>query len=187
MTTSLETSGRWTAYLASVFHATELPLTIVELPRAKQTIEILTMLRREHLWNNPIPESFRSVPNKPILQFNGQPAWAEFILLRLLERGGWNGAWVKNWGGRAFWSNPLQPIELSLSAKALFRRIEKRTGACGGCWDILAWRGDDFLFIESKQHGRDRLRFTQQTWIESALEEGIPLSSFAIVEWLTLI
>jgi len=113
--------------------------------------------------------------------------WAEFILLRLFERDGWAGSWVKNWGGRAFWRNPLEPTELPPAAKSLFRRIEARTaGRGGGCWDIFAWRDEDVLFIESKQGGRDRLRLTQRVWLESALDESIPPSSFAIVEWLAV-
>jgi hypothetical protein len=94
---------------------------------------------------------------------------------------------VKNWGGRAFWRYPLQVTELSSPASALFRQIETRTaGRGGGCWDVFAWRGDEFLFIESKQRGRDQLQLTQRAWLENALEEGVPLSSFAIVEWRTL-
>jgi hypothetical protein len=172
------------AYLAGLFRATEFPATPVELPKAAHAVEISTMLRRESAWVGPVPATFRSVPNKPALQFNGQPMWAEFILLRLLESDGWRGCWVKNWGGRAFWRDILETVELPSATSALFRRIEARTaGRGGGCWDIFAWRGDDVLFIESKQRGKDRLRLTQRTWLESALQEGIPLAAFAIVEW----
>jgi hypothetical protein len=54
----------------------------------------------------------------------------------------------------------------------------------GGGWDIIAARGDKVLFIKSKQRERDRLRLTQRKWIETALLEGVPLSSFVVVEWL---
>ena len=132
------------------------------------------------------PASFGS-PSRCGLQFNEQPSWAEFILLRLLEQDGWTGAWVKNWGGRAFWQDVLEDIELPPLAAARFREIEKSTGGNGGgCWDIFASRGDEFLFIESKQRGNDNIRPTQRVWIESALDQGIPLSSFAIVEWLAV-
>lgn len=102
-----------------------------------------------------------------------------------MERDGWNGVWVKNWGGRSFWSDVQKETKLSSEADDLFRRIEKRVGGRGGgCWDVFAWRGDEYLFIESKQHkSSDHIRLTQKHWIESALDEGAPLSSFAIVEW----
>ena len=31
----------------------------------------------------------------------------------------------------------------------------------GGCWDLLAWRGDEYRFIEVKRHRRDAVRNTQ--------------------------
>jgi len=180
-----EAPDGWAKYLAGLLGATESRATPVELPEAKRTIQILTLLRMEQRWPGPPPERFRSVPNKPTLQFNDQPTWAEFILLRLLERDGWAGAWVKNWGGRAFWRDVEDVAILSASAAERFQQIEKRMGGRGGgCWDIFAARGDKVLFIESKQRGRDRLRLTQRKWIESALREGIPLPSFVIVEWL---
>jgi hypothetical protein len=65
------------------------------LAGANQKVAVLTLLRREQRWPGPPPERFRLVPNKPALQFKDQPTWAEFVLLRLLEGDGWNGAWVK--------------------------------------------------------------------------------------------
>ncbi|MDZ4819293.1 MAG: VRR-NUC domain-containing protein [Planctomycetota bacterium] len=179
-----EDESRQAPYLAGLFHATKRSVTTVKLPISGQVVMVSTMLRDERSWTGPRPTSFGDVPNKPALQFNDQPIWAEFILVRLLEGDGWQGAWVKNWNGREFLRDIRETVELPSTASALFRRIEKRTaGRGGGCWDIFAWRGDDFLFIESKQHGQDKLQLTQRTWLESAREEGVPLSSFAIVEW----
>jgi hypothetical protein len=106
-------SRPFTEYLASLFNATVRPSTLVELPGTKRIVDVLTMLRHEKAWPGRKPASMNSVPNKPAFQFNNQPAWAEFILLRLLERDGWIGAWVKNWHGRAFWRDPLEITELS--------------------------------------------------------------------------
>ncbi len=171
-------------YLVRLLDAAIVSATPVDLPKAGRTVDISTLRRQEQRWAGPAPEWFRAVPNKPVLQFAGQPMWAEFILLRLLESDGWAGAWVKNWGGRAFWRNPLEPVELPAAATALFRRIEAGTaGRGGGCWDIFAWRDGEVLFMESKQLGRDRLRLTQLAWLKCALDENIPLSSFVIVEW----
>jgi hypothetical protein len=172
-------------YLARQLDAAELAATPVVLPTANRTIDVSTLRRQEQRWVGPMPDWFRAVPNKPLLQFGAQPMWAEFILLRLLESDGWAGVWVKNWGGRAFWRNPLEGVELPPPAMSLFHRIETRTaGRGGGCWDIFAWRDENTLFIESKQRGRDAIQLTQRTWLESALDEGIPITSFAVVEWL---
>jgi hypothetical protein len=170
--------------LASVLGAEELEPTSVVLPSSGRRVEILTLLRRERLWAGPVPTSFSAVPNKPALQYGDTPIWSEFALLRLLERDGWQGVWVKNWGGRAFWRDVLKPIELPPPAASLFSRIATHAARGGGCWDVFAWRDDDMLFIEAKRSGRDRLRLTQRTWLEGALAEGVPLSSFIIVEWV---
>jgi len=91
----------------------------------------------------------------------------------------------QDWGGRReFWRDVLEPTELPSSASSLIERIEKRiVQSRGGCWDIIAERDNEVLFIESKQHGNDDLRLTQRAWIENALNEGASLASFAIVEY----
>jgi len=58
-------------------------------------VAVPTFLRRETRWTGPVPKSFASVHGKPPLQFEGEPVWAEFIVLRLLARAGWQGVWVK--------------------------------------------------------------------------------------------
>jgi hypothetical protein len=69
---------------------------------------------------------------------------------------------VKNWHGRAFWTDINTPVYLPPPQARLFTAIEKSTGnSRGGCWDIFAWRGDETLFIESKQRSNDRIRPAQ--------------------------
>jgi hypothetical protein len=169
--------------LATMLNAEEVPPTITVLPRSGCAVEVQTLRRREVGWGAPTPASFASVPNKAALNFEGHPAWAEIVLVRLLERGGWGAAWVKNWGGLAFWRDVNDPIELPQMPSALLQKVETMTGVRGGCWDVFAWRGDDVLFIESKQHRRDRLRPTQKIWLETAIGCDVPLSAFAVVEW----
>jgi hypothetical protein len=172
-------------YLAQALHASPSKATMAPVPGTVSDAEIVTLQRLETRWSGATPESFTLVPNKPALNFGGAPTWAEFIVLRLLERAGWQGVWVKNWGGRAFWTDIGLAAELPSAAVAKFKEIESGTNSKGGCWDVFAWRGDEFLFIESKQRRRDRLRPSQLAWLGSALRTGMPLSSFAIVEWST--
>ncbi len=170
--------------LDDVLEAEVRPNTLVALPTSSKTVAIQTLRRRESPWIREVPEAFRAVPGKPPLDFDGRPLYAEFILLRLLERAGWSGVWVKNWGGRAFWRDLKESVALPPHEATLLRQIERCTGGSGaGCWDIVAWRDDNVLFIESKQHGRDALRPNQVRWLECALRQGVPLSSFAIAEW----
>jgi hypothetical protein len=104
---------------------------------------------------------------------------------RPLDRAGWNGVWVKNWHGRAFWTDINTPIALPPAQARLFESIEHSTGnRKGGCWDIFAGRGGETLFIEWKQRSIDHIRPAQASWLEHALENGVPLSSFLISEYV---
>ncbi len=132
-----------------------------------------------------MPASFRVVPNKPALVFRDRFLYPEFILLRLLEQAGWSGVWVKNWQGRAFWTDISTPVALPPAQAHLFETIEHSTGNYrGGCWDIFAWRGSEILFVESKQRSNDSIRPTQASWLEHALDNAVPLSSFLIAEYV---
>ena len=42
---------------------------------------------------------------------------------------------------------------------------------------------DEVAFAESKRRGSDKLRLSQVRWLQAALEAGIPLECFLIVEW----
>jgi hypothetical protein len=64
-----------------------------------------------------------------------------------------------------------------------FERISNVVGK-GGAWDILAWHGERVLFIESKQRGSDKLTVSQLRWLEAALADGVPLTSFAVYEYV---
>ena len=143
---------------------------------------IVTLLRRVQAWTGPKPAWWNLVPNKPLLDFNGQPMWAEFIVLRELEADGWQGVWIDGWR-RAYFRNPDQVAEVPASVGGLIDRIAQRTGRHGGCWDICAWRGDELRFIELKQRDRDELRSPQLAWREAAIAEGVAASAFTIVEW----
>jgi hypothetical protein len=146
-------------------------------------VAVPTYLRRESKWLGPTPERFRLVPNKPPLIFENQPFWHEFIIIRLLEQVGWEGVWVKNWGGRAFWTDVGKSVDCPPHVMSIFTEItEKLSGVRGGCWDVMAWNDEKILFVESKQRGKDRLRSNQIAW----LEKGLSISnniSFAIAEY----
>jgi hypothetical protein len=127
-------------------------------------------------------------PNKPPIEVDGRPSWAEFAILRSLERRGWSGRWIKNWtGGREMCLEVGRSVPLPPGPAEMFAAIDARAGSAtgGGAWDIFAWRDDDFLIIESKQHrSGDRLRPGQVAWLEAGLAVGIAPDSFAIVEYI---
>lgn len=172
------------SYFSGALHAVVLPPTSIALQEASdRSVDILTVRRAEKVWEGAKPDWHKAVPNKPLLDFNGKPCWPEFVVLRLLEKAGWTGAWVKNWSGRAFWSDPLVSAQLPPIAEAIYQKVARGAKSRGGCWDLLAQRDEQVLFVESKQTGKDRIRSTQRAWLEHALKAGVPLSSFMIVEF----
>ena len=86
--------------LDDLFQAEVRPDTRVILPTSQREVGVRTLLRRELPWTGEVPASFRRVPNKPPLTFDGRVLYPEFILLRLVERAGWSGCWVNYWPGR---------------------------------------------------------------------------------------
>ena len=56
-------------------------------------------------------------------------------------------------------------------------------GSTRGCWDVLAWRDGDVVFVESNRRGKDRLNQNQYGWVDAGLRAGLPLTAFVIVEW----
>lgn len=135
-------------------------------------------------WKGEFPWS--TYGGKPILDLRGEPLYAEFVILRLLEAEGWDGVWVNNVHRGPFptsWTPspvkvfpPPQPLDW-------LERIYARNGKRSGAFDILAWQGDDVLFAEAKHSGKDELRLSQKAWVEAALHEGVPLRSLLVVEW----
>ena len=151
-------------------------------------VSITRLLRDERRLVTPIARDPNCwAPNKPTLAFDGRATWAEYVLVRLLEKAGWEARWVKNWaGGRQFCTDvgaaPSMPVEAAATFARIDNRAASRTG--GGAWDIFAWRGGEYLFLESKKHkSGDVLRPGQIAWLAAALTEGFSAEQFAVVEY----
>ena len=171
--------------LAAWLVAERLPDVVASVPHVGDVL-VPRLLRREVRSPGAIDRvSSCWAPNKPALEFEGEATWAEFVIVRLLERQGWEARWMKNWvGGREACVSVGRAEPLPRSAAAMLRRIDQRAAIAsgGGAWDVFAWRGESFLCIESKQHrSGDKLRDTQLAWLGAAIAEGV--GSYAIVEY----
>ncbi len=171
--------------LIRLMQAEELPDLIV--PLSAGSVRIASVLRRETRSERQVPKARDCwAPNKPALLFEGQVTWAEFVIVRLLEKAGWSGRWVKHWGGRQFCSSPDHVEDLPPDVSALFERIHGQAGALrgAGTWDVLGWKKDELLFLESKQHrSSDRLSLNQIAWLEAAVQVGIRPDQFGVVSY----
>jgi hypothetical protein len=110
-----------TSKLATWLDAEELPAKSVTLPSGRQ-VDVPRLLRRETRRIEAIPRTSSCwAPNKPTLDLDGQPTWAEIVLVRLLEQHGWEARWIKNWtGGREFCHAVGQPKPIPREAAAMF-------------------------------------------------------------------
>jgi hypothetical protein len=158
-----------------------LPLT---LPTGRK-VDVKRRLMGFEQWKGVKPKLPRIWSSKGYLNHSGEPLFAELVILRMLEKEGWEGVWVNNFKKQFLKGLPeiSQPCQLPDTPHAVFREIERKNGGRRGCWDVFAWRRDEVVFAEAKRMEKDHIRESQRAWLDAALEVGIPLSAFLIVEW----
>ncbi len=134
----------------------------------------------------PGPHEFDTYGGKQILALNDEPLFAELLVLRLLERQGYTGVWVdtyrkKYWQRLPCLSGPVVP-DAKIS-EAIRRIYEIKGGPKSGCFDVVAFCDDHFVFAELKKQNGDRIRPGQIEWLEAALSAGLKAPTFLIAEW----
>jgi hypothetical protein len=171
--------GSVVIYPALLVPTTTLPLV---LPTAGP-VEVSKAAPVFNPWTGPQPAD--TYNGKPILDYDGRPAFAELAILWALHAAGWDGVWIDTYRRvyrTGYWDSPVIR-ELPPEPTARLQRIHQAAGSRGGAWDVFCWRGAELLFAESKRMGRDSIRPSQVRWLEGALRIGLPLSDFLVVEW----
>jgi hypothetical protein len=135
---------------------------------------------RFRTWQGSVP--FDRYGKKAVLDFRGQPLFAERVILRLFEDAGWTGAWVDTYR-RCFRSDVASRVEIPVEKLRLLERVYDQAGTRNGCFDVFVWNEDEVIFAESKRSCRDQIRHSQLRWLDAALRSGIPVASLLIVEW----
>lgn len=147
---------------------------VVHIPKAKPLFKLWT--------GNPVSDTYGG---KLVLSFNGKPAFAELVILKILQDDGWTGVWVDTYRNKyrtSYW--PKDEVELPSEQQQVLREIYQKAGSNKGCFDVFCWKETLCIFAESKrQEGQDKIRDTQRQWLEAAIECGLPLTSFLLVEW----
>jgi hypothetical protein len=159
-------------------------LTELLVSKNGRAIPIDKYLFRFQRW--PQPHDFDTYGGKPLLNLNGEPLFAELVLLRLLERQGYKGVWVdtfrtKFWQGLPGLAAPVVPELIILDAYNKIYRLKGGPGA--GCFDIIAYREGHFVFAELKRKTKDAIRPTQVEWLEAALNAEFHKPTVFIAEW----
>jgi len=157
----------------------------IKLPSGKE-IRIRKLKLSFGVWKGKAVKD--SYGGKTVIDCDGEPLFAELAVLRTLQKEGWQGAWVDSYRKKFRVGLPgvVEPINLPEKPKKLFDDISSRAGGFKGCWDVFAWKDDDYLFLELKRESRDHIRDSQIKWLEAALGSGVPSDSFAILEWILL-
>jgi hypothetical protein len=121
---------------------------------------------------------------KALIEFDRKPVFAELAILGTLRRAGWDGVWVDTYRRKFRRGLPPDCCELPSPARRLYDRIRKANNSkISGCFDVFAWKGKSYLFVESKRRSKDSIQVTQKAWIEAVLHAGVPLDSLLICEW----
>lgn len=145
-------------------------------------------------WAGDVP--FDTFGGKAVLSHAGEPCFAEVVILRLFLEAGWSGRWVETYGAAnmgprmlSTWQpgslkqQVLSPIADNIIQQRLDSIACANRSTYSGCWDVVAWQGDELVFVESKRKKHDRFRPTQVRWLEAALASGLGPHSFLVVEW----
>lgn len=131
----------------------------------------------------PIPNTYNG---KAVIDWNGEPVFAELAVLRLFQSHGWEGVWVDSYRRKYRIGLPdvAEPVELPAKQRELIESIKAKTGRSGGCWDMFVWKDAQLLFIELKRQKKDAIQDSQRLWLEKSLESDLSAGNFAFLEWV---
>jgi hypothetical protein len=120
-----------------------------------------------------LPASYLS---KPLVTFNGAAMFGELAVLRWLETDGWQGVWLDTAHGRKQWREmPTRGVPVALPAprQLVYDRIVAANGGrASGAFDVMAWRGDQVIFVEYEGPDDPPDR-NKQRWVTSAVAAGV--------------
>ncbi len=140
-----------------------------------------SFLSFERWHGEPVNDTYN---NKPVVNYNSKPAFAELAILRIFESDGWQGVWVDTYRGKFRTEYfPKNEVYLPNEQKIVLQSIYAANGSRKGCWDVFCWKESKHIFTESKWQGHDNIRDTQRHWLEAAIKCGMPMDSFLVVEW----
>jgi hypothetical protein len=172
-------------------------LTALNLGQHNITTEVLTTKFGENLslekyhfifneWTKS--NSFDTYNGKPILELDNEPLFAELLFLRILEKEGYKGVWVDTYRNK-FWQRLPHfsfPVIIDKTIENIFNEIYNlKGGKKSGCFDVMAYKDDHFIFAELKRKKKDEIQDSQIDWLSAAMKLNSDKNKFIIVEWET--
>jgi hypothetical protein len=142
---------------------------------------------------DPIPNTFGG---KGLIDYEGTAMFAELAIMRTALAGGWKARWVEVYsmkGGKPYyfssWGDGKLPTQIQdpiidkepLNSLAMI--AENNADSYFGCWDVILWKGKKVIYVEAKRTKHDRMRITQDRWLEAGIAAGLDASNFIICWW----
>jgi hypothetical protein len=137
---------------------------------------------------------------KPLIDFDGKPMFAELAIMKLFIISGWQARWIETYGASdktpfhfSDWIDGKLSEQLvdviqdnnvlkTLNAISILNS-NKYGNSYSGCWDVLGWLDGQIIFAECKRSKKDFVRKTQNNWLSAAIDHGLKLENFLVVEW----
>lgn len=157
-------------------------------------IEIPKCLTKFKAWKGEsVKESFGG---KSIVCVDNKPMFAELAIVQYFIKNGWQSRWIETYARNK--QNPLflsqwkddkyknqenDPIIDKKVLEVLLGIAQYNNNSYFGCWDIIAWQGDNIIFAESKRLKKDKIRQTQNNWLSAGFKYGLQSNNFLIVQW----
>lgn len=123
--------------------------------------------------------------SKTILDYKGQPLFAELYALRSFKEIGYEGVWADTYRRKYRTELPEKneaKIELPHFVQKQLDEINPK-GKLSGTWDLILWKSQEIRYVELKRRGKDAIRQTQIDFLNRALNYGVPINNFEIYEW----
>jgi hypothetical protein len=165
-----------------------------ELRVNNESLDIAKVDLRLRRWDGALLGN--TLNGKPLIDFGGQPVFAEICVYELMRLSGWQARWVCTYGASAKaprmlagWADvkltaqQQQPIAEPWVASLLQRIADTNGGSYAGCWDVVGWHQDQLIFTELKRRKQDSIRTTHLDWLGAALQHGLQPHNFLLVEW----
>jgi hypothetical protein len=134
------------------------------------------------------PHNFDTYNRKPLLELDKEPLFAELLFLRLLEKEGYKGVWVDTYRNK-FWQRLPHfsfPVIIDKKIEDIYNRIYNlKGGKKSGCFDVIAYRENEFIFAELKRKKKDEIQESQIEWLNTAMKIENNNFKFLLVEWET--
>lgn len=162
---------------------------------SEKTVQIPKYIIQFKKWEGvELKETFG---NKPVIDMDGKPMFAELAIMNLFIKSGWHSIWVETYARlnkepfymshwdfeKSYKDQTNFPVKEKKLLNMLAEIAKLNNSSYGGCWDVLGWNGKQILFAESKRLKKDRVQQTQNRWLEAGLKYGLKPQNFMIVQW----